>query len=90
MNRKFGGISERAHSNFEPEKCVSLKSIFIDFYEIFKNFKTFSGFIRIQDYHEPSQKYPPAGEVIGSPELHLSFFFQKKAFSFNKTVENLF
>ena len=58
MNRKFGGISERAHSNFEPEKCVSLKSIFIDFHEIFKNSKAFSGLLRIQDYYERSQKYP--------------------------------
>ena len=56
VNRKFGGISERAHSNFETEKCVSLKSIFIDFHEISKNLKAFSGFLRIQDYYEPSQK----------------------------------
>ena len=50
MNRKFGGISERAHGNFECKKCVSLTSIFIDFHEIFKIFKVLKRLVRIQDY----------------------------------------
>ena len=85
MNRKFGGISERAHSNFELEKCDSLTPIFIDFHEISRFLKFEKDWPGSRIIMSLFGNTPPSGEVIGSPELHSRLFFIEEGFVFTDT-----
>ena len=74
--RGGGGISEKAHSNFE---CWKILKKLENFWNFFKNrWKSTSrrSIFQLQNYYEPSQKYP---RIFGSPNmpLFLTGFLQK-------------